>query len=156
MSEIEGNDEKQQEITPEKIIDPKIYIEEETVKSPSAEGDKGTPGQAAPAQQVAAPETGQYKDHVVAKAVNKLTPVLINKLVLKCQACESITETEMQETGLGEACAWFVETKFPNIPTNTPTTAVITASLAVIGLTASKHPKFKALLESAEQQQAGA
>ncbi|MDD5615259.1 MAG: hypothetical protein PHH85_03575 [Candidatus Methanoperedens sp.] len=152
MLEDEDKGEKQQEITPEKIIDPKEYTEKEGVNPPSTEG-KNKPEQAAPTPPTTTPEAPpQYNDHVVAKAVNKLTPALINKLILKYQGCEKITETEMQETGLGEACAWFIETKFPNIQTNTPTAAAITASLAVIGLTASKHPKFKKLIESAEQQ----
>lgn len=149
MAEIEEKSEKPQEITLEKIIDPKEYAEKEGVNSPPAEGKDVVKSEP---PKPTAPTPTQYKDHVITTAVNKLTPVLINKLVLKCQACESITETEMQETGLGEACAWFIETKFPNIPTNTPTTAVITASIAVIGLTASKHPKFKRLIES---EQAG-
>lgn len=150
MTENENKEEKEkpQEITQDKIIDPKDYTEqtEESVK-PKDESIK--PGQPAPTTPEAPPG---YKDHVLTKAVNQFTPLVINRLILKCPDCEKVTQEEIEATGLGEALAWCADKYLPQVPTNTPAAALIASSFAVAGLVAMKHPKVKHYLEGIEQQ----
>ena len=130
---------------PHIIINPDDYPLSEPDKTESGEVKTETTGTAETAPETT-DKSGQYSEHDVAKAINRMFPPLINNLVLTCPECDKLTQEEMEKSGLGAAFAWYADKKLPNLPKATPELAILTAAFALMGYTALHHPVIKSKL----------